>query len=76
MKDLSKTFNIRVTPHAKQNKVVESNGVLRVYTTVAPENGRANSAVIELLSDYLDVPKSRIKIQKGLTGRDKVVSVD
>lgn len=76
MKDLSKTFNIRVTPHAKQNKVVESGGVLRVYTTVAPENGRANSAVIELLSDYMDVPKSKIKILRGLAGRDKVVSVD
>jgi len=76
MKDLSKIFNVRVTPHAKQNKVVENDGVLRVYTTVAPENGRANSAVIELLSDYLDVPKSRIKIQKGLAGRDKVVSVE
>ena len=76
MKDLSKTFNIRVTPHAKQNKVVESDGVLRVYTTVAPENGRANSAVIELLSEYFDVPKSRIKILKGLTGRDKVVAIN
>ena len=76
MKDLSKTFNIRVTPHAKQNKVVESDGVLRVYTTVAPENGRANSAVIELLADYLDVPKSKIKILRGLAGRDKVVTVD
>ena len=73
---MSKTFNIRVTPHAKQNKVVESDGVLRVYTTVAPENGRANSAVIELLSDYLDVPKSRIKMLRGLAGRDKVVTID
>ena len=76
MKDLSKTFNIRVTPHARQNKVVESDGVLRVYTTVAPENGRANTAVIELLSDYFDVPKTRIKVLKGLTGRDKVVTVE
>lgn len=75
MKDLSKTFNVRVTPHAKQNKVVENDGVLRVYTTVAPENGRANSAVIELLADYFDVPKSRIKILKGLAVRDKVVAV-
>ena len=73
---MSKTLNVRVTPHAKQNKVVEGDGVLRVYTTVAPENGRANSAVVELLADYLDVPKSRIKILKGLTGRDKVVAVD
>ena len=76
MKDSPKTFNIRVTPHAKQNKVVKSDGVLRVYTTVAPENGRANSAVIELLSEYFDVPKSRIKILRGLSGRDKVVTVD
>ncbi len=76
MKDSQKIFNIRVTPHAKQNKVVENEGVWRVYTTVAPENGRANSAVIELLAKHLDVPKSRIKIIKGLTGRDKVVTID
>lgn len=76
MKDLPKTFNIRVTPHAKQNKVVDADGVLRVYTTTAPENGRANDAVVKLLADYLDVPKSRIKIAKGLTGRNKVVTID
>ncbi len=76
MKDSQKIFNIRVTPHAKQNKVVENEDVLRVYTTVAPENGRANSAVIELLAKHLDVPKSRIKIIKGLTARDKVVAID
>ena len=76
MKDLPKIFNVRVTPHAKQNKVVESNGVLRVYTTTVPENGRANDAVIKLLSGYMDVPKSKIKISKGLSSRDKVVTVD
>lgn len=76
MKDSQKIFNIRVTPHAKQNKVVENDGVLRVYTTVAPENGHANNAVVELLAEYFDVPKSRITILKGLTGRNKVVTVD
>ena len=76
MKDLSKNFNVRVTPHARQNKVVMDGGVLRVYTTVAPENGRANDAVVKLLSEYFDVPKSGIKIIKGLTGRDKIVTVD
>lgn len=75
MKDLSKNFNVRVTPHAKQNKVIENDGVLRVYTTTAPEKGRANDAVIELLAEYFDVPKSKIKILKGLTGRDKIVTI-
>ena len=73
---MSKTFNVRVTPRARQNKIVERDGVLRVYTTIVPENGRANDAVIELLADYLDVPKSKIRIVKGHTSRDKVVAVD
>ena len=75
MNDSKKIFNVRVTPHAKQNKVVENDGVLRVYTTVAPENGRANSAVIELLSEYFDVAKSQIKIVRGVATRDKVVEI-
>lgn len=75
MKDLSKIFNVRVTPRAKQNKVVESDGVLRVYTTSVPENGRANTAVIDLLSEYFDVPKSRIKIVRGVGARDKVIEI-
>lgn len=76
MKDSAKNFNVRVTPHARQNKVVESDGVLRVYTTTAPDKGHANEAVIELLSEYFDVPKSRIKILKGLTSREKIIAVD
>ena len=77
MKDLSKTFNVHVTPHAKQNKIVKSDdGVLRVYTNVAPENGRANAAVVEIVSEYLQIPKSRLKIIRGLTGRDKVITID
>ena len=76
MKDLSKTFNIRVTPHAKQNKVVEGDGALRVYTNVAPEKGKANAAVIELLAKHFGVAKSKIKIVRGDTTHDKVVEID
>ena len=75
MIDSVKKFKIRVTPHAKQNKVVESDGVLRVYTTTAPEKGRANEAVVELLSEYFNVPKSRIKILSGLAFREKTVAI-
>lgn len=76
MTDSQKIFNVRVTTRAKQNKIVQNNDVLRVYTNAVPENGRANTAVIELLSEYFNVPKSKIKILKGLTGRDKIVTVD
>ena len=75
MTDSQKIFNVRVTTRAKQVKVVEEDGIVRVYTNVVPEKGKANDAVIELLAKYFNVPKSRIVISKGLTSRDKVVIV-
>ena len=76
MTDLQKIFNVRVTPHAKQNKIVQDNDVFRVYITTAPEKGKANNAVIDMLSDYFDVPKTKIKIVKGETSRDKIIRID
>lgn len=75
MTDSVKIFKVRVTPHSRQNKIVESDGVLRVYTTVAPENGRANDAVIKALSKHFGVAKSQIKIVRGDTTRDKVIEI-
>lgn len=75
MNDSKKTFNVRVIPHAKQNKVVLDGDVLRVYTTTAPEKGRANGAVIDLLSEYFSIAKSRIVISKGATSRNKIVVI-
>ena len=76
MTDLVKNFKVRVTPHSRQNKVVENaDGVLRVYTTAAPDKGHANDAVVNLLAEYFNVPKSRVKILSGLTFREKKVVV-
>lgn len=76
MNDSKKIFNVRVTPHAKQNKVVLDGDILRVYTTTAPEKGHANGAVVELLSEYFKVAKSKIVISRGLTSRDKVIVIE
>jgi len=75
MTDLPKIFNVRVSPHAKQSQVLEKDGVLHVYTNVAPEKGKANNAVIELLADYFKVPKTTITIVRGLSSRTKVVKI-
>ena len=76
MNDSKKTFKVRVTPHAKQNKVVMDGDILRVYTTIAPEKGHANGAVVELLAKHFGIAKSQITITKGLTSRDKIVVVE
>ncbi|TCP41409.1 DUF167 domain-containing protein [Rhodovulum marinum] len=66
---------LRVTPKASRNRIVAEDGVLRVYVTVVPEDGKANAAVLKLLAKALGVPKSRLEIIRGHTARDKLVRV-
>lgn len=68
---------IKVTPKASQNKIGkvitgEDGNQLKIYVTSVPEDGKANIAIIELLSANLGVAKSLIAIIKGHTQRNKV----
>ena len=74
MSDVRK-INLRVIPRSKQNKITQEGEKLRIHITAAPVGGAANIAVIKLLSEYFDVPKSRIKIVRGDTARDKVIEI-
>lgn len=40
-----------------------------------PVEGRANEAVVALLSDHFDVPKSRISIVRGHKSRIKLIDI-
>jgi uncharacterized protein YggU (UPF0235/DUF167 family) len=70
------TITLRVTPKAARNRIVAEEGVLRVYVTTVPEDGKANAAVLKLLAKALGVPKSRLTLLRGHTSRDKVFQVD
>lgn len=67
-------YKIRATPKASENKVVPGDPI-KVYTTAAPDGGKANDAVIKLLSTHFGIAKSKIKIVRGETARDKVIEV-
>ena len=55
--------------------MVAEDGSLRAYVTTVPENGKANAAVLKLLSKALGVPKSRLELVRGATARDKLFRV-
>jgi uncharacterized protein YggU (UPF0235/DUF167 family) len=42
----------------------------------APERGRANEALVDLLARGLGVPRSRVSVVGGQTGRRKIVDVE
>ena len=66
----------RVTPKASRNAVERDGDALRIYVTAVPENGKANAAVIKLLAKAMGLPKSRLVLLRGASGRDKVFRID
>ena len=70
-------FPIRVQPKSSRDQVVGfREGVLQLRVTAPPDKGRANAAVVSLLAQALGVAKSRVRIVRGQTSRDKVVTVE
>jgi uncharacterized protein (TIGR00251 family) len=69
-------INLSVQPGAPQNEVTGCiNGGWRIRIAAPPVAGRANRMLIEYLSVILDIPKTRIIIIRGETGRKKVVAL-
>ena len=69
-------LQVRVVPRAARTAIARgTDGLLRVHLTAAPADGEANRALLDLLADRLDVPKSALEIKRGVRGRDKLVCV-
>jgi uncharacterized protein YggU (UPF0235/DUF167 family) len=47
-----------------------------VQVTAAPEKGKANAAVVDVLAEALDLPKSALRIVSGETSPLKTVEID
>ena len=79
MSKTEKTTRITVQAHpgAKRNEVLRFEaGVWHLKIAAPPAEGKANKELIEFLSEILDVSKSHITIEKGLTSHRKLISVD
>ena len=69
-------IEVKVIANSSQNCVVGFEGdVLKVKCTAVPEKGKANAAVINILSKYYKVPKRDITILKGTSNSRKTVEV-
>lgn len=69
-------FRVKVQPKASRNELAGVfDGVLRVRLTAPPVEGAANEACRAFLADRLGVPRSRVEVVSGHTGRNKLVRV-
>ena len=69
-------INIKVHTNSRQNKVIKKDELnFDVYTTAVPEKGEANKSVVELLSVFFRIGKTKIKILRGSTSKIKTVQI-
>ncbi|MBQ3321067.1 DUF167 domain-containing protein [Candidatus Saccharibacteria bacterium] len=69
-------YVVTVKPGTSQEKILETApNELTVYLRAKPHDGEANASLIKLLSKYLDVPKTSIKIIRGANSRNKIIEI-
>ena len=78
MKNIKSEFIITIylQPGAKKSEVVGfHNGNIKIKVNSPPVEGKANDALIQFLSDFLDIPKSFIELIAGQKSRIKKLKI-
>ncbi len=69
-------LKVRVIPKSKREGGEREGDLLVVKVKDPPVSGKANRRLIEVLSDYLGIPKSKIEVVRGQRSREKIIKVD
>ncbi len=69
-------LTLRVSPGADRSAVIGRHGdAWKVRVAAAPERGRANASVVELLAASLDIGRPDVRVVSGAVSRDKIVEI-
>ncbi|MCD6472035.1 YggU family protein [Candidatus Aerophobetes bacterium] len=69
-------FKVKVQPKASKNGIAGLyQDSLKIRLTAPPVEGKANKALIDFLSGWLGVKKSRLKIVSGHLSKIKLIEV-
>lgn len=69
-------ISVRVIPRSSKNEIAWEGDALKVRLTAPPVDGAANEALLKLLAERLNLPKSALHIVHGATGRQKVLQIE
>ena len=70
-----KYLQVKVKTRSQKDWVEHKDGIYIIHTKEPARDNKANFAVIDLLSDYLDIPKRNISIKQGLKSKTKTICI-
>lgn len=69
-------IKIKVQPRASKSRIAGVLGdAIKVTLTAPPVDGAANAACVEFFAALMEVPKNRVEIISGHTGRTKLLKI-
>ena len=69
-------LSIKLQPRASRNEIGEPLGEeLKIKVTAPPVDSTANEALIKLLAEKLDCPRSKVELIRGQTARHKTLRI-
>jgi len=68
-------LTIKVIPNSKKDNIIKEDNILKIHVTAQAVDNKANKSLIALLSEFLKVKKSKIKIIKGQKSRLKIIEI-
>jgi uncharacterized protein YggU (UPF0235/DUF167 family) len=70
-------FAVRLTPRGGLDRIEGVvDGELRARVAAPAVDGAANHAILRLIAEELDVPRTAVRLAAGATGRKKLVAID
>jgi hypothetical protein len=71
-------INVKISPKSARSEVVGTlaDGTLRVKVTAAPEKGKANEELCNVMAKHFGVPRSSVRILAGATSQRKRIRID
>jgi len=69
-------IEVKVIPDSDKNELAKEDSKVKIRVKASAEKGKANQAVIKLLSKYYNISKSSIKIIKGKRKKNKLIKID
>ncbi len=70
-------IRVRVTPNSREASVAKvGEASYEVRVDARASGGAANKRLLEILSEHLGIPRSKIVIVRGAKSRDKILAVD
>lgn len=66
---------VRVTPGARSEGLELAGGRLLAKVRAKPEDGKATTAVLELVAEALGIAPSHVRLLRGATSREKLILI-